>query len=140
MKNIPTFEEFVNESFNVTRTLDPSSMVSFNESTGPYKAGFHIFYGEEDGQSAVFPHLGDKGLKMLVSGPGFISKWAKSLKINEKHWSKMHFNIPKEEMIKLAKNGGFKKSGDAYEKDVRTPEDALKELVDFFRPIIDKIN
>jgi len=143
MKNLQTFEEFLNESKqpSVTRTTDPKALLAFNESKGPYKVGMTIYNGSKDGECAVFPHLGDKGLNMVVAGPGYRSEWSKQLNINEDLYGKMNFSISKDEFIDLAKKSGFKKSrGDDYEKDARSPEEALKESVSFFKNVIDKLN
>jgi hypothetical protein len=52
-----------------------------------------------------------------------------------------NFNIGEDEFLVLAKKAGFKKAkGNDYEKDARTPEDALKEMVGFFKPLVDKIS
>ena len=149
MKHIPTFEEFVNESslhINeaknpvVTRTTDPKAMVAFNEAKGPYKVGMGIYKGRDEGTSIAFPHLGDKGLNMVVAGPGFRAEWAKGLGISEDLYGQMDFNISEDELLALAKKAGFKKArGNDYEKDARTPEQALKEMISFFKPIIDRL-
>jgi len=142
MKHIKTFESFVNEARQpaVTYTTDPKAMVAFNESKGPYKAGVAIYGGSKDGESIVFPHLGDKGLNMLVAGPGFRAEWAKQLGIDEKLYEQMNFNVGKDEFIDLAKKAGFKKTrGNDYEKDARTPEDALKEMVSLLKPLVEKL-
>jgi len=142
MKHIKTFESFVNEARQpaVTYTTDPKAMVAFNESKGPYKAGVAIYGGSKDGESIVFPHLGDKGLNMLVAGPGFRAEWAKQLGIDEKLYEQMNFNVGKDELVDLAKKAGFKKSRrDDYEKDARTPEEALKEIVNFLKPLVEKL-
>jgi len=142
MKNLQTFEEFLNEAKqpSVTRTTDPKALLAFNEAKGPYKVGLAIYSGNEDNESIVFPHLGDKGLKMVVAGPGYRAEWAKQLKIDEDLYGKMVFNISKDELIDLAKKSGFKKAkGDDYEKDARSPEEALKESVSFFKLIVDKL-
>ena len=142
MKHIHTFESFLNEgrSPEVTYNEDPKAMVTFNESKGPYKARVSIYPGKNDSEAIVFPGLGDRGLNMLVAGPGFRAEWAKQLGINEDHYGQMNFDANADELIDLAKKSGFKKTrGDDYEKDVRTPEDALKELVAFFKPLVDKL-
>ena len=143
MKHLHTFESFLNEAKrpNVTYNEDPKAMVAFNESKGPYKVGMAIYKGKNDGASTVFPHLGDKGLNMVVAGPGYRAEWSKQLGIDEDLYGQMEFNIGKDELVDLAKKAGFKKAkGDDYEKDARTPEDALKEMVSFFKPLIDKIS
>jgi len=140
--HIPTFENFLNEgrSPEVTYNEDPKAMLAFKESKGPYKARVSIYPGKNDSEAIIFPGLGDRGLNMLVAGPGFRAEWAKQLGINEDHYGQMNFNSNADELITLAKKAGFKKTrGDDYEKDVRTPEDALKELVAFFKPFIDKL-
>jgi hypothetical protein len=142
MKHVKTFEIFVNEARQptVTYTTDPKAMVAFNESKGPYKVGMAIYNGKDDGASIVFPHLGDKGLNMVVAGPGYRAEWAKQLGIDEKLYGQMDFNVGKDELVNLAKKSGFKKSrGDDYEKDARTPEEALKEIVNFLKPLVDKL-
>lgn len=142
MKHIKTFESFVNEAKNpvVTRTEDPKALVAFNESKGPYKVGIAIYKGKDDSTSIVYPHLGDKGLNMVVAGPGFRAGWAKGLGIDEDLYGKMDFNIGEDELLALAKKAGFKKTrGNDYEKDARTPEDALKEMISFFKPLVDKL-
>lgn len=142
MKHIKTFEGFVNEAKNpvVTRTTDPKAMVAFNEAKGPFKVGMAIYKGSNDETSIVFPHLGDKGLNMVVAGPGFRAGWAKGLGIDEDLYGQMNFNIGEAELLALAKKAGFKKArGNDYEKDARTPEDALKEMISFFKPLVDKL-
>lgn len=142
MKNLHTFEEFVNEAkkVDVTYTTDPKSLLAFNESKGPYKVGMAIFGPKDDTECVVFPHLGDRGLNMTVSGPGFRAKWAKELGIDESLYKQMNFNIGKDEFVDLAKKSGFKKTrGEDYEMDVKNPEEALKIIIKFFKPIVDKI-
>lgn len=142
MKHIKTFESFVNEARNpvVTRTTDPKAMVAFNEAKGPFKVGMAIYSGKNDETSIVFPHLGDKGLNMVVAGPGFRAEWAKQLGIDEDLYGQMDFNIGEDELLALAKKAGFKKTrGNDYEKDARTPEEALKEMISFFKPLVDKL-
>ena len=142
MKHLHTFESFLSEarSPEVTYNEDPKAMVAFNESTGPYKARLVIYRGKNDSESIVFPGLGDRGLNMLVAGPGFRAEWAKQLGIDETQYEQMNFDANQDELIDLAKKAGFKKArGDDYEKDARTPEDALKELVTFLTPLVDKI-
>lgn len=142
MKHIKTFESFINEARNpvVTRTTDPKAMVAFNEAKGPFKVGMAIYSGKSKDESIVFPHLGDKGLNMVVAGPGFRAEWAKQLGIDEDLYGQMNFNIGEDELLALAKKAGFKKTrGNDYEKDARTPEEALKELVNFFKPLVDKL-
>lgn len=142
MKHIKTFESFINEARNpvVTRTTDPKAMVAFNEAKGPFKVGMAIYNGKSKDESIVFPHLGDKGLNMVVAGPGFRAEWAKQLGIDEDLYGQMNFNIGEDELVDLAKKAGFRKTrGNDYEKDARTPEEALKELVNFFKPLVDKL-
>jgi|688.fasta_scaffold711711_2 hypothetical protein len=142
MKHLHTFESFLNEAKrpNVTYNADPKAMVAFNESKGPYKVGVAIYKGKTADESIIFPQLGDKGLNMVVAGPGFRAEWAKQLGISEDLYGQMNFNVNTDELIALAKKAGFKKTrGDDYEKDARTPEDALKELVAFLKPHIDKL-
>ena len=142
MKHIKTFESFVNEAKNpvVTRTTDPKAMVAFNEAKGPFKVGMAIYRDGDDEHSTVFPHLGDKGLNMVVAGPGYRAEWAKQLGIDEDLYGQMKFNIGEDELVALAKKAGFKKTrGNDYEKDARTPEEALKEIVSFLKPLIDKL-
>ena len=147
MKNLHTFAEFLNESVNeakqpnVTRTTDPKAMVAFNEANGPYKVGMSIYKGKGNNDCIVFPSLGDKGLNMLVAGPGFRAQWSKELGIDEELYGQMNFDISKDEFIDLAKKSGFKKTrGEDFEKDARKPEDALKEMVNFFKPLVDKLS
>lgn len=143
MKNIQTFESFINEARNptVTRTTDPMAMVAFNEAKGPFKVGMAIYKGKSKDESIVFPHLGDKGLNMVVAGPGFRAKWAKELGIDEELYGQMEFNISEDEFVALAKKAGFRKTrGNDYEKDARRPEDALEEMVRFFKPLVDKLS
>ncbi len=142
MKHIRLFEEFLTEAKkpDVTYNEDPNAMVAFKESKGPYKVGMAIYTHDTDGASIVFPQLGDKSLNMLVSGPGFRAAWAKGLGIDEKFYEKIVFDIDENDMIALAKKAGFKKTrGNDYEKDARTPEDALKEMINFFKPLIEKL-
>lgn len=142
MKHIKTFESFVNEARNpvVTRTTDPKAMVAFNEAKGPFKVGMAIYDGKSKDESIVFPHLGDKGLNMVVAGPGFRAEWAKQLGIDEDLYGQMNFNIGEDELVALAKKAGFKKTrGNDYEKDARTPEEALKEMISFLKPLVDKL-
>jgi hypothetical protein len=142
MEHLHTFESFLNEAKrpNVTYNEDPKAMVAFNESKGPYKVGMAIYKGKDHGTSIIFPHLGDKGLNMVVAGPGYRAEWAKQLGIDEKLYGQMDFNVGKDELVNLAKKSGFKKSrGDDYEKDARTPEEALKEIVNFLKPLVDKL-
>ena len=142
MKHIKTFESFLSEarSPEVTYNEDPKAMVAFNESKGPYKARLVFYRGKNDSESIVFPGLGDRALNMLVAGPGFRAEWAKQLGIDEGLYDQMTIDANSDELIDLAKKAGFKKArGDAYEKDARTPEDALKELVAFFKPLVDKL-
>jgi hypothetical protein len=142
MKHIHTFESFLNEAKNpvVTYTTDPKAMVAFNEAKGPFKVGMAIYKGKDDDTSTVFPHLGDKGLNMVVAGPGFRAEWANQLGIDEDLYGQMEFSVGKDELVDLAKKTGFKKSrGDDYEKDAKTPEEALKELVNFFKPLVEKL-
>lgn len=143
MKNIKTFESFINEAkkVEVTRTTDPMAMVAFNEAKGPFKVGMAIYKGKSNDDCIVFPHLGDKGLNMVVAGPGFRAKWSKELGIDEELYGQMEFNIGEDELVALAKKAGFKKTrGNDYEKDARTPEEALKEMVSFFKPLVDKLS
>ena len=147
MKNLITFEEFLNENVNeakkieVTRTTDPNDMVAFNESKGPYKVGMSIYKGQSDNECIVFPSLGDKGLNMLVAGPGYRAEWSKQLGIDEELYAQMNFDMNKDEFIDLAKKSGFKKTrGEDFEKDARKPEDALKEIVNFLKPLVDKLS
>jgi hypothetical protein len=143
MEHLHTFESFLNEAKrpNVTYNEDPKAMVAFNESKGPYKVGMAIYKGKDHGTSIIFPHLGDKGLNMVVAGPGFRAEWSKQLGIAEDLYGQMDFNIGEDEFLVLAKKAGFKKAkGNDYEKDARTPEDALKEMEGFFKPLVDKIS
>ena len=142
MKHIQTFENFLHEGRNpvVTRTTDPKAMVAFNEAKGPFKVGLAIYKGANHETSIVFPHLGDKGLNMVVAGPGFRAEWAKQLGIDEDLYGKMDFNIGEDELLALAKKAGFKKArGNDYEKDARTPEEALKEMISFLKPLVEKL-
>jgi hypothetical protein len=142
MKHIKTFESFISEarSPEFTYNDDPKAMVAFNESKGPYVARLVFYPGKNDSEAIVFPNLGDRGINMLVSGPGFRAEWAKELGIDEGHYDQMNFDANADELIALAKKAGFKKArGDSYEKPARKPEDALKELVTFLKPLVDKL-
>jgi len=140
--HIPTFENFLNEgrSPEVTYNEDPKAMLAFKESKGPYKARLVIYGSKNNTESIVFPGLGDRGLNMLVAGPGFRAEWAKQLGLDEDLYSQVTIDRNPNDLIALAKRLGFKKTrGDDYEKDVRLPEDALKSLISFFTPLVDKI-
>ena len=140
--HIPTFENFLNEgrSPEVTYNEDPKAMLAFKESKGPYKARVTIYPGKNDSEAIIFPGLGDRGLNMLVAGPGFRAEWAKQLGLDEDLYSQVTIDRNPNDLIALAKRLGFRKSrGDDYEKDVRLPEDALKSLISFFTPLVDKI-